>query len=79
MALQFVFLLSVPTIGVAFLSVLFLIFAFGTLRMTSSQAMLTWAIATPASPPSSSPPTCRSACPLRRSSSGPPRCCASCW
>jgi diguanylate cyclase (GGDEF)-like protein len=46
MALQFVFLLSVPTIGVAFLSVLFLIFAFGTLRMTSAQAMLTWAIAT---------------------------------
>ncbi|MET4291301.1 diguanylate cyclase (GGDEF)-like protein [Bradyrhizobium sp. LB8.2] len=46
MALQFVFLLSVPAIGVAFLSVLFLIFAFGTLRMTSAQAMLTWAIAT---------------------------------
>ncbi|WP_314949847.1 GGDEF domain-containing protein [Bradyrhizobium cosmicum] len=46
MALQFVFLLSVPTIGVAFISVLFLIFAFGTLRMTSAQAMLTWAIAT---------------------------------
>ena len=46
MALQFVFLLSVPTIGVAFLSVLFLIFAFGTLRMTSQQAMLTWGLAT---------------------------------
>jgi diguanylate cyclase (GGDEF)-like protein len=46
MALQFVFLLSVPAIGVAFISVLFLIFAFGTLRMTSAQAMLTWAIAT---------------------------------
>ncbi|MDH2345910.1 GGDEF domain-containing protein [Bradyrhizobium sp. SSUT77] len=46
MALQFVFLLSVPVIGVAFISVLFLIFAFGTLRMTSAQAMLTWAIAT---------------------------------
>lgn len=46
MALQFVFLLSVPTIGIAFISVLFLIFAFGTLRMTSAQAMLTWAIAT---------------------------------
>ncbi|MBR0774929.1 GGDEF domain-containing protein [Bradyrhizobium diazoefficiens] len=45
MALQFVFLVSVPTIGVAFISVLFLIFAFGTLRMTSSQAMLTWALA----------------------------------
>lgn len=46
MALQFVFLLSVPTIGVTFISVLFLIFAFGTLRMTSAQAMLTCAIAT---------------------------------
>lgn len=46
MALQFVFLLSVPAIGVAFISVLFLIFAFGTLRMTSAEAMLTWAIAT---------------------------------
>ena len=46
MALQFVFLLSVPIIGIAFISVLFLIFAFGTLRMTSAQAMLTWAIAT---------------------------------
>ncbi|MCP3458805.1 MULTISPECIES: GGDEF domain-containing protein [unclassified Bradyrhizobium] len=46
MALQLVFLLAVPTIGVAFISVLFLIFAFGTLRMTSQQAMLTWALAT---------------------------------
>jgi len=46
MALQFVFLLSVPTIGIAFICVLFLIFAFGTLRMTSAQAMFTWAIAT---------------------------------
>ncbi|EJN10798.1 hypothetical protein PMI42_05878, partial [Bradyrhizobium sp. YR681] len=45
MALQFVFLLSVPTIGIAFISVLFLIFAFGTLRMTSTQAMLTWTLA----------------------------------
>ena len=45
MALQFVFLLSVPTIGIAFICVLFLIFAFGTLRMTSAQAMFTWAIA----------------------------------
>ncbi|MCK1382939.1 GGDEF domain-containing protein [Bradyrhizobium sp. 21] len=45
MALQFVFLLSVPAVGVAFLSVLFLIFAFGTLRMTSAQAILTWAMA----------------------------------
>ena len=45
MALQFVFLVSVPTVGIAFISVLFLIFAFGTLRMTSTQAMFTWAIA----------------------------------
>ena len=46
MALQLLFLLAVPTVGVAFLAVLFLIFAFGTLRMTSSQAMLTWGLAT---------------------------------
>jgi diguanylate cyclase (GGDEF)-like protein len=46
MALQFIFLVSVPTLGIAFISVLFLIFAFGTLRMTSAQAMFTWAIAT---------------------------------
>lgn len=45
MALQFVFLVSVPAIGIAFISVLFLIFAFGTLRMTSAQAMFTWAVA----------------------------------
>ncbi|MDA9403090.1 GGDEF domain-containing protein [Bradyrhizobium sp. CCBAU 45389] len=46
MALQFAFLLTAPTIGIAFISVLFLIFAFGTLRMTSTQAMVTWALAT---------------------------------
>ncbi|MCK1361619.1 sensor domain-containing diguanylate cyclase [Bradyrhizobium sp. 199] len=46
MALQLMFLLAVPTVGVAFLSVLFLIFAFGTLRMTSRQAMVTWGLAT---------------------------------
>lgn len=46
MALQLVFLLAVPTVGVAFLAVLFLIFAFGTLRMTSSQTILTWGLAT---------------------------------
>lgn len=46
MALQLVFLLAVPTVGVAFLAVLFLIFAFGTLRMTTSQAILTWGLAT---------------------------------
>lgn len=45
-ALQVVFLLAVPTVGVAFLAVLFLIFAFGTLRMTSSQAMVTWGLTT---------------------------------
>ncbi len=45
MAVQLVFLLAVPTVGVAFIAVLFLIFAFGTLRMTSTQAMLTWALA----------------------------------
>ena len=45
MALQLAFLLTVPTIGVTFISVLFLIFAFGTLRMTSQQAMLTWGLA----------------------------------
>ena len=46
MSLQLLFLLAVPTVGVAFLAVLFLIFAFGTLRMTPSQAMLTWGLAT---------------------------------
>ncbi|MGY4508187.1 GGDEF domain-containing protein [Bradyrhizobium sp. USDA 3650] len=46
MTLQLLFLLAVPTVGVAFLAVLFLIFAFGTLRMTSSQAMLTWGLTT---------------------------------
>ncbi|MBW8853844.1 MAG: GGDEF domain-containing protein [Bradyrhizobium sp.] len=45
MALQFTFLLAVPTIGIAFICVLFLVFAFGTLRMTSAQAMLTWTLA----------------------------------
>ncbi|MDE5440161.1 diguanylate cyclase [Bradyrhizobium sp. CSA207] len=46
MALQFMFLVSAPTVGIAFIAVLFLIFAFGTLRMTSSQAMVTWGLAT---------------------------------
>jgi diguanylate cyclase (GGDEF)-like protein len=46
MALQLMFLLTVPTVGVAFISVLFLIFAFGTLRMSSGQAMLTWGLST---------------------------------
>lgn len=46
MALQFVFLVSVPAVGMCFISVLFLIFAFGTLRMSSVQAIVTWAFAT---------------------------------
>ncbi len=46
MVLQFVFLLAVPTIGVTFISVLFLVFAFGSLRMTSQQLLLTWGLAT---------------------------------
>ncbi|MFT4116180.1 GGDEF domain-containing protein [Bradyrhizobium sp.] len=45
MALQFAFLVAAPAIGIAFISVLFLIFAFGTLRMTSAQAMFTWVLA----------------------------------
>src|SRR6476469_2391990 len=39
-AFQLGFLLPVPKIGYAFLSVLFLIFGFGALRMTSRQAIL---------------------------------------
>ncbi|GLR86815.1 GGDEF domain-containing protein [Bradyrhizobium iriomotense] len=46
MTLQLIFVLAVPTIGIAFISVLFLVFAFGTLRMTSQQAMLTWTLVT---------------------------------
>jgi len=41
-ALQFGFLLAAPAIGYAFLSVLFLIFGFGALRMTSQQATMAW-------------------------------------
>ena len=41
-ALQLVFLLAAPEIGYAFLSVLFLIFGFGALRMTSRQATIAW-------------------------------------
>jgi diguanylate cyclase (GGDEF)-like protein len=44
--LQLGFLLAVPKIGVAFISVLFLIFGFGALRMTSRQTTITWALAT---------------------------------
>src|SRR5665647_3503765 len=43
-ALQLGFLLAAPRIGYAFLSVLFLIFGFGALRMTSRQATIAWTL-----------------------------------
>jgi diguanylate cyclase len=43
-ALQLGFLLAAPEIGFAFLSVVFLIFGFGALRMTSRQAIITWTL-----------------------------------
>lgn len=43
-ALQLCFLLAVPQIGFVFLSVVFLIFGFGALRMTSRQAVITWTL-----------------------------------
>lgn len=43
-ALQLAFLLAAPEIGFAFLSVIFLIFGFGALRMTSQQAIITWTL-----------------------------------
>ena len=43
-ALQLCFLLAAPEIGFAFLSVIFLIFGFGALRMTSRQAIITWTL-----------------------------------
>src|SRR6185312_8355741 len=43
-ALQLLFLLAAPEIGYAFLSVVFLIFGFGALRMTSSQATIAWTL-----------------------------------
>jgi diguanylate cyclase (GGDEF)-like protein len=43
-ALQLGFLLAVPRIGYAFLSVLFLIFGMGALRITSRQALMAWTI-----------------------------------
>ena len=46
LALQLGFLVAVPTIGFAFISVLFLVFAFGALRMTSRQATITWTLLT---------------------------------
>jgi diguanylate cyclase (GGDEF)-like protein len=43
-ALQLCFLLAAPEIGFAFLSVLFLIFGFGALRMTSRQVIIAWTL-----------------------------------
>jgi diguanylate cyclase (GGDEF)-like protein len=43
-ALQLGFLLAAPQIGYAFISVLFLIFEFGALRMTSRQATVAWTL-----------------------------------
>ena len=43
-ALQLGFLVAAPEIGYAFLSVLFLIFCFGALRMTSRQATVAWSL-----------------------------------
>ena len=45
-ALQLVFLLAASEIGYAFLSVLFLIFGFGALRMTPQQATIAWTLTT---------------------------------
>ena len=45
-ALQLVFLLAASEIGYAFLSVIFLIFGFGALRMTSRQATIAWTLTT---------------------------------
>ena len=45
-ALQLGFLLAAPEIGYAFLSVMFLIFGFGALRMTSQQAIIAWTLTT---------------------------------
>jgi diguanylate cyclase (GGDEF)-like protein len=43
-AFQLCFVLAVPKLGYAFLSVLFLIFGFGALRMTSRQATMAWTL-----------------------------------
>src|SRR5258705_9871861 len=43
-ALQLCFLLAAPEIGFAFLSVVFLIFGFGALRMPSRQAIISWTL-----------------------------------
>ncbi|KRR15450.1 diguanylate cyclase [Bradyrhizobium lablabi] len=42
--IQLGFLLAAPGIGFVFLSVVFLIFGFGALRMTSRQAIITWTL-----------------------------------
>jgi diguanylate cyclase (GGDEF)-like protein len=44
-AIQLGFLLAAPKIGFAFICVLFLIFGFGALRMSSRQATITWTLA----------------------------------
>jgi diguanylate cyclase (GGDEF)-like protein len=43
-AIQLAFLLAAPEIGYAFLSVVFLIFGFGALRMTAWQATIAWTL-----------------------------------
>ncbi|HKH01982.1 MAG TPA: GGDEF domain-containing protein, partial [Bradyrhizobium sp.] len=43
-ALQLGFVLAAPELGFAFLGVLFLIFEFGALRMTSGQAAVAWTL-----------------------------------
>lgn len=50
-AIQFAFLIAAPQIGYAFLSVLFLIFVTGSLRMTSRQATLAWLLMTAGAAP----------------------------
>lgn len=44
LALQICFLLAAAQIGFVFLSVVFLIFGFGALRMTSRQAIISWTL-----------------------------------
>ena len=44
--LQFAFVLIAPEIGYSFLSVLFLIFGFGALRMTSREIIVAWVLTT---------------------------------
>ena len=50
-AVQFGFLIAAPQIGYAFLSVLFLIFGTGALRMTSRQATIAWLLMTAGAAP----------------------------